>query len=521
MRKKLNIALCLFIAIIAGAVQLNAQVSIGGDPSKAPQAPKPFSILELISVPTIDVGGLRLPQLNEQDKSDINSKLLADKDGSKGLFIYNTDKGFIEYWDGSKWIDPGAGNDITLPWQISPKSPVQKNIADVADSIYHLGVVGIGAKDTDPSAILNVQSSNQGVLMPRVELDSATDAKTIPNPAVGLLVYNTGNKPTFPTEGYLFWDGAQWKIFANATSAPGAATLHCESAAMNPSQQVLNGVRLSTGTLLQIPYTGSNGGNFKGVTLHSINGGGNITATIESGALAIGNGVLSFLLDGTPTADQEAPAGIQFSLADFTAANPGIISSCGASFPIGNVMSASITSSAIMGNLTLGTDENGLSVYSLVGTSPDGKFSIRLWVPGNYGNVAMGNANISISVKNNLTTPVTVIWNYSTQYSGGIAGGAGLLTMQPQLWGGAGATGNVWSTCNSSTSTAPGYWGDRGVYDGDGTEYRRYTWIPRGPDSKIVYEATLMIAMDTDTPGTAVSPTLLKGFIKFEVITAN
>ena len=51
--------------------------------------------------------------------------------------------------------------------------------------------VGIGTSTPDASARLEVSSTNQGVLIPRVSLTSATDAATIPNPATSLLVYNT------------------------------------------------------------------------------------------------------------------------------------------------------------------------------------------------------------------------------------------------------------------------------------------------------------------------------------------
>lgn len=44
----------------------------------------------------------------------------------------------------------------------------------------------------DPSAGLDVDFSNKGLLIPRIALSSKTDATTIPNPATGLMVYNTG-----------------------------------------------------------------------------------------------------------------------------------------------------------------------------------------------------------------------------------------------------------------------------------------------------------------------------------------
>lgn len=51
--------------------------------------------------------------------------------------------------------------------------------------------VGIGTSTPDASARLEVNATNQGVLIPRVSLTSVTDAITIPNPATSLLVYNT------------------------------------------------------------------------------------------------------------------------------------------------------------------------------------------------------------------------------------------------------------------------------------------------------------------------------------------
>ncbi len=46
--------------------------------------------------------------------------------------------------------------------------------------------------EADPSAGLDIDFSNKGLLIPRVALTSKNDVTTIPNPATGLLVYNTG-----------------------------------------------------------------------------------------------------------------------------------------------------------------------------------------------------------------------------------------------------------------------------------------------------------------------------------------
>ncbi len=44
----------------------------------------------------------------------------------------------------------------------------------------------------DPSAVLDAEAIDKGVLVPRVNLQNATDGQTVSNPATGLLVFNTG-----------------------------------------------------------------------------------------------------------------------------------------------------------------------------------------------------------------------------------------------------------------------------------------------------------------------------------------
>lgn len=57
--------------------------------------------------------------------------------------------------------------------------------------IKSAGNVGVGTATPDVSALLDVNASNKGVLIPRVALTSTSDAATITSPATSLLVYNT------------------------------------------------------------------------------------------------------------------------------------------------------------------------------------------------------------------------------------------------------------------------------------------------------------------------------------------
>lgn len=51
--------------------------------------------------------------------------------------------------------------------------------------------VGVNTTTPDPSSMLDVTSSEKGILIPRVSLTGSTDVTTIPNPANSLFVYNT------------------------------------------------------------------------------------------------------------------------------------------------------------------------------------------------------------------------------------------------------------------------------------------------------------------------------------------
>ncbi len=73
--------------------------------------------------------------------------------------------------------------------------------------------VGIGTITPNASAILELQSSDKGVLVPRV-----ADTNLISSPAVGLLVYLTSNN------FFYYYDGTSWKQLGNASVGPTGVT---------------------------------------------------------------------------------------------------------------------------------------------------------------------------------------------------------------------------------------------------------------------------------------------------------
>lgn len=76
--------------------------------------------------------------------------------------------------------------------------------------------IGNNASSIDPSAVLELEKTNQGLLIPRIALTGATDNTTIENPANSLLIYNTANNGSggdVVGPGFYFWDSDanRWK----------------------------------------------------------------------------------------------------------------------------------------------------------------------------------------------------------------------------------------------------------------------------------------------------------------------
>ncbi|MBN1187360.1 MAG: hypothetical protein JXB49_34105 [Bacteroidales bacterium] len=69
--------------------------------------------------------------------------------------------------------------------------------------------VGINDDNSQPdaSAMLDIKSSDRGLLLPRVQLVNLNSASPVTNPATGLLIYNDGNNVD---KGFYYWDGSKW-----------------------------------------------------------------------------------------------------------------------------------------------------------------------------------------------------------------------------------------------------------------------------------------------------------------------
>lgn len=86
-----------------------------------------------------------------------------------------------------------------------------------------LAQVGIGTVNPHNSSILHLSSSNKGLLITSVAITSATDNTTIPSPATGLLIWNSGTGGLLPA-GFYYWNNSQWNMLSTGNSSGGTVS---------------------------------------------------------------------------------------------------------------------------------------------------------------------------------------------------------------------------------------------------------------------------------------------------------
>ena len=82
--------------------------------------------------------------------------------------------------------------------------------------------VSANGASPDNSAMLDVSSTNHGLLIPRGALTSLTDQSTIASPATYLTIYNT-NAAVGNGTGMYYWSGSSWMYMASASNGNGAS----------------------------------------------------------------------------------------------------------------------------------------------------------------------------------------------------------------------------------------------------------------------------------------------------------
>ncbi len=225
--------------------------------------------------------------------------------GPAGLLSNGSSTGNTPYWNGTQWVVNNS-------------------------NIYNNGAgVGIGTDNPNTSAKLDISSSTQGFLPPRM---TTTQRDAITSPAIGLVIYNTS------TNCLNFFIGSGWNETCGNPILPSGTvtTINCGSATNNGT---LTQGTASSGVNSVVPYTGGNGGSHSGQTVTSTGVTG-LTATLSSGTFASGTGTLTYTITGTPASSGTASFAIniggQTCTLTITVANNLVVQ-----YPAGSVFCAS------------------------------------------------------------------------------------------------------------------------------------------------------------------------------------
>jgi uncharacterized protein (TIGR02145 family) len=150
------------------------------------------------------------------------------------------------------------------------------------------GQVVVGGETPDPSAVLDVQSTSQGMLLPRM---TGAQRDAVSNPATGLTIFNT---TTNCLETNLGTPAVPDWVRMKCRSAV-VQTLDCSNAVVTGTLNV--GVSAS-GVSADVPYTGGNGAVYDAQSVASTGVTG-LTAVLSAGSLASGAGTLTWSVTGT------------------------------------------------------------------------------------------------------------------------------------------------------------------------------------------------------------------------------
>ncbi|MGB1295910.1 MAG: hypothetical protein ACPG6V_10540 [Flavobacteriales bacterium] len=110
--------------------------------------------------------------------------------------------------------------------------------------------VGIGTTTPNSSSILDIDSDEKGILIPRVELINVDDPNPIANPTESLLVYNNGNH--IP-KGFYYWIQNKWVAMYSESNVK-TTSVQTSSKTINDAYQNIE-INAGVGThIMRIKY---------------------------------------------------------------------------------------------------------------------------------------------------------------------------------------------------------------------------------------------------------------------------
>jgi len=283
----------------------------------------------------------------------------------------------------------------------------------------------------------------------------------------GLVVYNVG---TELSEGLYCWNGTRWNLIFDITGeSPGVTTLNCEDVYISGSQKFVNG-DTNFSTEIRVPYTGGNGARYpEGPIINCLQGSGLVTglkAQLQPGILVNGNSELVFKVWADPAVSGNSPSVAKFRISfnDESGNELSCEISIGNSTPIAKTESYTSIGPLIP---TIDSEHQEeiqkryyVPGYERVVTTPDGRWSIRAFVPkagslNAYGGTEVVDAGYTKLVETHVSIRPNsmggrdrkIMWSSHVVYSNGDYSASHILNIPAQAsdrWGGnQGGAGNL------------------------------------------------------------------------------
>lgn len=246
------------------------------------------------------------------------------------------------------------------------------------------------------SAMLDVSSTNSGVLIPRVALTATNTAGPITAPATSLMVYNTaiaGTSPNNVIPGYYYWDGAAWNRVATGNGSGwltlGNAGTSAATNFIGTTDAIDWVVRTNNTERMRVLSAGNVGIGIAAATQRLDVQGGN--ARINNAFIGdVGHGAGWGGIAHSLQANTTGYAMISSGDGNFTLINKANTGAGYIGFRVGNLDHAVITNA---GNMGIGTIAPGvkLDVYGGGGTTVDLRTTGRIWTYSTDGGIWLSN----------------------------------------------------------------------------------------------------------------------------------
>jgi uncharacterized protein (TIGR02145 family) len=239
----------------------------------------------------------------------------------------------------------------------------------------------------EPSALLELQSTDRGFLLPRM---TQAQRDAIAAPATGLMIYNTTVAAMEINHGSTA--APSWQTIG----PPPIGTLDCNGSV---NTGVLVAGQLAAGVSANVPYTGGNGGPHPGQTVASTAVTG-LTATLAAGNFANGPGSLVYTITGTPASAGTAAFALDIgrqacTLSFAVGLPPGVITTlnCGGAVTTG-VLAPGLTAAGVGASVPYtGGDGNPHPGQTVTSTGVTGLTATLA-----AGNFANGSGNLAYTI---------------------------------------------------------------------------------------------------------------------------